>query len=277
MVKIGDYNTLKVVRNVDFGAYLDAGNGVEILLPSKYIDRPLHPGDEVKVFVYNDSEDRPVATTEVPFAKVGEFAYLQVADVNKFGAFLDWGIPSKQLMVPFSEQKIRLSRGMVTLVYIYVDHNSGRIVASAKIEKFLGNTLPRYSRGHKVQALVYRHTELGYKAIVDNLFHGMLYESDLFRSLVVGEPVTAYVKQVRPDGKIDLLLHGGDDGRIESLAGKIMRLLEEAGGELQLCDSSSPEEIKQTLGCSKKDFKKALGSLYRDHKIIISPSGISRV
>ena len=270
MVKIGQYNTLEVRRNVDFGAYLDGGNGAEILLPAKYIAEPLHPGDKIEVFVYNDSEDRPVATTEVPFAKVGEFAYLQVADVNKYGAFLDWGIPSKQLLEPYSEQTVKLSQGMVVLVYVYLDHNSGRVVASAKIDKFLGNSLPRYKRGQKVEALIYRHTPEGYKAIVDNLFHGLIYETDLYKPLIVGEPVTAYVKQVRPDGKIDLIMQGAHDGRIESLAADIVARLEACGGRLPLSDASPAELIKQEFSCSKKDFKKAVGMLYRERRITLS-------
>ncbi|MDE6685351.1 MAG: GntR family transcriptional regulator, partial [Duncaniella sp.] len=186
MVKIGKYNTLKVVKNVDFGAYLDGGNGVEILLPARYIGEPLHPGDEIEVFIYKDNEGRLIATTEHPYAQVGEFAFLQVNDVNRMGAFLDWGL-MKQLLVPFSEQTIKLSRGMVVPVYVYLDDASQRVVASAKIDHFLGNCVPRYKVGDSVKALVYKHAEVGYKAIVDNLFHGMFYESELYRPLEIGE------------------------------------------------------------------------------------------
>ena len=171
MIRIGKYNTLKVVKLVDFGVYLDGGEGQEILLPAKYIESPLNPGDEIKVFIYRDSEERLIATTEHPYAEVGEFAFLQVSAVNRVGAFLDWGL-TKQLLVPFSEQKVRLREGMVCLVYVYLDDVTKRIVASAKIEKFLGNKYPHYKVGDKVQALIYKHTELGYKAIVDNLFPG---------------------------------------------------------------------------------------------------------
>ncbi|MDE6556761.1 MAG: GntR family transcriptional regulator [Duncaniella sp.] len=277
MLKLGNNNTLQVSRLVDFGAYLSADNGIEILLPKKYITTPLQPGQEIDVFVYNDSSDRPVATTEIPFARVGEFAFLQVADVNKFGAFLDWGIPSKHLLVPFSEQTVRLTVGMVALVYIYVDHNSGRIVASAKIDKFLGNEYPRYKRGRRVDALIYKHTENGYKAIVDNRFHGLIYESDLYKPLIVGEPVAAYVKQVRSDGKIDLLLSGGDDGRVDSLTHRIMDSLKENGGVLAMSDNSSPEEIREAFNCSKKDFKKALGKLYHDRLVRLSDKDVRLV
>lgn len=274
MVKIGKYNTLKVVKNVDFGAYLDGGNGVEILLPARYIGEPLHPGDEIEVFIYKDNEGRLIATTEHPYAQVGEFAFLQVNDVNRMGAFLDWGL-MKQLLVPFSEQTIKLSRGMVVPVYVYLDDASQRVVASAKIDHFLGNCVPRYKVGDSVKALVYKHAEVGYKAIVDNLFHGMFYESELYRPLEIGEEVTAYVNRVRDDGKIDLLLYGRKDGRVDSLAGTIReRLSNTQEGFLPLCDSSSPEEIRAVFSCSKKDFKKAIGSLYREHVISLVDGGI---
>lgn len=274
MVKIGKYNTLKVVKNVDFGAYLDGGDGLEILLPTRYIGEPLHPGDEIEVFVYRDNEGRPIATTEHPFAQVGEFAFLQVTDVNKTGAFLDWGL-MKQLLVPFSEQTVRLSRGMVIPVYVYLDDASQRVVASAKLDKFLGNKMPSYHLGQPVKALVYKRTEQGYKAVVDNLFHGMIYDSDLYAPLEIGTAITAFVKKVRDDGKIDLVTHGEGDGRIDALADKIMNRLEgEPDKYLPLSDSSSPEAINHVFSCSKKDFKKALGKLYRERRITIEDDGI---
>lgn len=274
MVKIGKYNTLRVVKNVDFGAYLDGGDGVEILLPARYIGEPLHPGDMIEVFVYKDNEGRLIATTEHPYAQVGEFAFLQVNDVNRMGAFLDWGL-MKQLLVPFSEQTVKLSRGMIIPVYVYLDDASQRVVASAKLDHFLGNVLPSYTLGAQVKALVYKHTEHGYKAIVDNQFHGLFYDSELYKPLEIGETVTAYVKQVRDDGKIDLLLRGAHDGRVDSLASAIKSQLESSPeGFLPLSDSSSPEAIRDTFSCSKKDFKKAIGSLYRERVIEIAPDGI---
>ena len=273
-MKFGKYNSMKVARNVDFGAYLESDDGQEVLLPARYIQSPLQPGDEIEVFVYRDSEDRPVATTERPFAEVGEFAFLQVSDVNPIGAFLDWGIP-KDILVPYREQTVELSRGMVVLVYVYLDDVTKRIVASAKIDKFLGNCYPSYGLGDKVTALIYKRTELGYKAIVDNLFHGMIYENELYAPLEIGQPISAYVKQVRDDGKIDLVLSGSNDGRIGALMAKITkRLTEEPDGFLPLSDSSSPETIREVFQCSKKDFKKAIGHLYRDRKIVISNSGL---
>lgn len=277
MVKLGRYNILKVVKNVDFGAYLDGGEGVEILLPTRYISKPLHPGEEIEVFIYRDNEGRLIATTEHPFAQVGEFAFLQVSDVNKHGAFLDWGL-MKELLVPYSEQRVKLGRGMIIPAYVYLDDASKRIVASAKIEKFLGNRVPAYKRGDKVKALVLKRTEQGYKTIVDDLFFGMVYENELYEPMEIGETVDAFVKQVRDDGKIDLVLHGGNDGRIDSLAAEVMkRLLDQPDGFLPLNDTSSPEAIRGTFHCSKKDYKKAIGSLYRDRAISIEEYGIRLV
>lgn len=275
MLRIGKYNSLKVARNVDFGAYLSDDTGNEVLLPARYISEPLQPGNELEVFVYKDSEDRPVATTERPFAEVGEFAYLQVTQVNKIGAFLDWGLVAKELLVPFSEQKIKLSRGMVVLVYVYLDDVTKRVVASAKIDKFLGNRFPEYKIGNKVEALIFKRGELGYKAIVDNLFHGMIYENELYAPLEIGKTITAYVKQVRDDGKIDLVLSGGNDGRVDALMERIIsRLKNEPECFIPLSDSASPETIRATFQCSKKDYKKAIGHLYRERKILITDGGI---
>lgn len=275
MLKIGKYNSLRVSRNVDFGAYLEDEEGNEVLLPARYIISPLQPGDDMEVFVYKDSEDRPVATTERPFAEVGEFAYLQVTAVNNVGAFLDWGLIAKELLVPYREQKMKLSRGMVVLVYVYLDDATKRVVASAKIDKFVGNRFPRYRLGEKVEALVYKRTELGYKAIVDNLFHGMIYENELYAPLEIGKRIPAYVKQIRDDGKIDLVLSGGHDGRVDALMEKIVeRLKTQPECFLPISDSASPETIRATFQCSKKDFKKAIGHLYRERKIMITDGGI---
>ena len=277
MVKIGCYNTLEVVKVVDFGLYLNGGNGVEILLPTRYIKGEPQVGEKLEVYIYIDSEGRLIATTEHPYAQVGDFAYLEVVDVNKVGAFLDWGLPTKHLLCQFREQKIRMTPGRTYLVYIYLDDNSKRIVASAKIEKFLGNTIPEYQNGQEVKVLVYKHTDLGYKAIVDNQYGGMIYDNELFRPLEIGEEVIAYIKQVRPDGKIDLTLSGKASDRIEQLAEQLMDYIISCGGVTPLCDKSTPEEIKKALACSKKDFKKAAGALYKSGKINITETGISIV
>lgn len=269
MVKFGKRNKLKVSRLVDFGAYLEADFGKEILLPKRYITHPLAPGDEVDVVVYTDSEDRPVASTEVPYAYVDEFAFLDVVAVTKVGAFLDWGLP-KDLLVPFSEQRSRMREGGRYLVYLYLDHSSGRIAASAKIEKFIGNTIPEYVRGQKVGVLVFDKNDVGYRCIVDNLHFGILYEDEVFSEIKIGDRLEAYVKQVRPDGKIDLMLGGRADVRTNSLAETILKAIKSNGGRIAISDKSSPEEIKQVFHCSKKDFKKAVGHLLKDGKISVS-------
>lgn len=259
---------------VDFGVYLECGDGdrSEVLMPAKYIKRPLQPGDEVDVFVYRDSENRPVAVTEHPFATVGEFAFLQVVAVNYVGAFLDWGLTAKNLLVPFREQKARMREGGVYLVYIYVDHETGRIVASSKIEKFLDNVIPALKPGDEVDALVYRHTDVGYACIVNNLHRGMIYDNELFRNLEIGETVRACVNRVRPDGKIDLTAGGRARERTRSLADTLLDELA-ADGTLALNDKSDPEEIRRRYSCSKKDFKKAVGHLLKEHKITIREDG----
>jgi predicted RNA-binding protein (virulence factor B family) len=221
--------------------------------------------------VYTDSEDRPVATTEVPFAQVGEFAYLQVVEVNRIGAFVDWGL-LKHLLVPYSEQKSKMHPGGVYLVYIYLDANTNRVCASAKIHKYLGNAYPEYKHGEKVNVLVYGRTPIGYQVIVDNKHKGMIYENEVYRDIQIEERLKAYVKRVREDGKIDLTLTApGTAGRINSLSDTIMARLK--AGNLTVTDKSSPDDIKAQLHCSKKDFKKTIGALYKEHQIVIAEDG----
>lgn len=274
-MKIGRLNRLKVNRLVDFGAYLDGGNEEEILLPAKFIKEDLVPGDEVDVFVYTDSEDRLIATTRKPKAMVGEFAYMEVVQVNKIGAFLDWGIEAKDLLVPYREQKTDMREGGVYLVYVYLDHATQRIAASAKINKFVGNVIPHYKKGDKVEALVYEHTPIGFRCIVDNLYHGMIYDNETYADVRVGDKITAYVKNVRDDMKIDLMTVDRADRRTNELGSKILDELKKKGGQLPYSDKSSPEEIQSAFACSKRDFKKAIGHLYKAHKIAITAEGIS--
>lgn len=276
MINIGKYNRLRVARFVDFGAYLTDDSDNEVLLPARYVPADAAVGDEIEVFVYNDSEDRPVAVTEHPFACVGDFAFLQVAQVNKIGAFLDWGVP-KHILVPFSEQRVRMEEGGIYPVYVYLDHLTKRVVASAKLEKFLGNVMPEYQPGDKVNALVWQHTPLGYKVIVDNLFQGMIYDNEVYAPLEIEQTITAYVKAVRDDNKIDLTMGDKAANRVAGIADEIIDRLGRESGKLNLTDSSSPEDIKDAFRCSKKDFKKALGKLYKEHKIIITDDHIRLV
>ncbi len=273
MIEIGKYQELEVRRFVDFGVYLAEKDGsVEVLMPVKYVEPGTEVGQMVRVFVYKDSEDRPVATTEHPYATVGEFAFLQVSAVNDTGAFLDWGL-AKDLLVPYSEQRIKMHRGGVYLVYVYLDHATGRVVASAKIDKFLGNAFPNYKPGQAVEALVIDHTDIGYKVIVDNKHKGIIYSNEIFRPIEVEETTRAYVKQVREDGKIDLTLSDRADRRTAALADRIAEYLrsENAG---TISDKMSPAAIEMLFQCSKKDFKKAVGKLYREQRVVIASDGM---
>jgi hypothetical protein len=274
MVKIGQKNILKISRLADFGAYLDAGNDVEILIPARFLSGTPQPGDELEVFVYTDSEDRLIATTETPTISVGEFAFLQVLDVHpRVGAFLNWGL-TKDLLCPFNEQRDRMTKDHNYLVYAYLDDTTKRVVASSKIEKYLNNVVPEYGTHQRVQVLVYQRTDIGYKVIVDNLFSGMLYADELIQHPKIGDRLTAFVKKVRDDGKIDVTLKDTNGERAHSLADKIMELMRSNGGKTTLHDKSAPEEIAAALGCSKKDFKKAVGFLYKTRKIQLMPGGM---
>ncbi len=277
MVKIGQFNKLPVAKEVDFGVYLDGGAGIEILLPARFVPEGTAVGDILDVFIYKDSEDRVIATTDVPYAKVGEFAYLQVSQVNDIGAFLDWGILGKDLLVPYSQQKSKMRPGGVYLVYVYLDDASGRIAASAKVEHFLGNTIPEYTPGQEVECLVTGETPIGYSVIVDNLHRGMIYSNETFRPLEEQETLRAHVRHVRPDGKIDLRIGGNARERVGSLSDSILATLRASGGRMTVSDKSSPDEIRCHFRCSKKDFKKALSALYKEQRIRILPDSVELV
>ena len=268
MINLGRINKLKINRFVEFGAYLDAGNDVEILLPQKYITEDMEKDSEVEVFVYNDSEDRLVAVTEMPKAMVGDFALLRVAQVNPTGAFMDWGLP-KEILVPFREQKVRMQPGRWYIVYIYVDDNSQRIVASAKLDKFLDNTIPEYKPNDTVDVLITRRTELGYKVIINHLHWGMIYHNQIFQEINIGEHHTAHVKGIRRDGKIDLVLGDHTKNRAMNIGEKIVEFLQINNGSMTINDKTDPEIIRRTFSCSKKDFKKAVGMLLKKKEISI--------
>lgn len=273
MIEIGKYNELEIRRMVEFGAYLAEPEGdAEVLLPRRYLTDEMRPGDLVKVFVYKDSEDRPVATTEKPYATVGEFAYLTVNAVNDIGAFLDWGLVAKELLVPYSEQRSPMRRGGIYLVYIYLDKTTGRIAASTKTEKFLGNVFPDYKPGAEVVALVTEHSEIGYKCIVDNLHRGIIYSNEIYKPIEVEQHIKAWVKRVRDDGKIDLTINDRADRRTAALADEILAYLGQDGA-MPISDKMPPAHVEMLFQCSKKDFKKAVGHLYRERKIAIANDG----
>lgn len=268
-MKIGQYNKLMINRFVDFGAYLIDEQGNEVLLPKRYLSGEEELDDWVEVFVYNDSENRPVATTEHPRATVGEFCLMRVKSVNAIGAFLEWGLVAKDLLVPFREQRVRMQAGRSYIVYVYLDENSQRIVASAKLDKFLSTTLPDYYHRQKVDVLIVQQQEIGYRVIIDGKFWGMIYSNELYRPVNIGEHHMGFIKQVRDDGKIDVTLAKIEKMRVDDVARSILNHLQEHGGTMNLNDKSSPSDIMHVFNCSKKDFKKALGLLYKQHKVTL--------
>ena len=270
---LGDYNNLEIVKRVSFGLYLDGDEDGEILLPAKYVPDGYDIGDIIKVFVYLDNEERLVATTEEPLAKVGDFALLRVAWTNDYGAFLDWGL-LKDLFVPFSEQEGKMVKGNSYLVYVTIDRKSYRIYASARLDKYLSRTKPPYETDEEVDIIVWRRTDLGWKVIVNGNHSGLVFANEVFRDLKTGDRLKGYVKRVRTDGKIDIALqrHGvaGDD---ESSM-RLLSAIEAQRGFLPLNDNSSPDEIYSMLGMSKKAFKRAAGKLYKQRLIIIDDDGL---
>lgn len=269
MIKIGNYNELEVVKKVDFGFYLDGEEYGEILMPQKYAPEDLKTGDKIRVFLYRDSEDRLVATTERPLLEVGEVGLLRAKSVVGIGAFMDWGV-MKDLLVPFREQAVAIEEGRDYVVYVYLDNVTKRIVGSTKLNKYIGNRIPRYEVGDEVCAVVVKRTDLGYKVVVDNLFWGMIYNNDVFDPIRVGDRLSAHVKYVREDGKIDLSLRGRGGDRVFQLSRRIFGFLKDNDGTMRITDSSSPEEIKSVFQCSKKDFKKALGLLYKKGRVLLA-------
>jgi hypothetical protein len=276
MVEIGRINTLEVVRETDNGLYLDGRELGEILMPKKFITEEVRNLGWADVFVYTDSEDRLVATTEKPFAMVGEFAFLKVVATSNFGAFLDWGLP-KDLLVPFREQKAKMVEGGIYLVYLFLDLLTKRIAASAKIDKYLDNTPPEYEHGDKVQLMIAEETDLGFKAIVNNEHWGMLYKNQIYQPLSPGLKTTGYINKVREDEKIDLLLEKPGYEKVDAISQKILDELKQNRGFMAVSDNTSPEMINAMFGISKKNFKKAIGSLYKKRMITFDSDGIRLV
>ncbi|MCF8362687.1 MAG: GntR family transcriptional regulator [Prolixibacteraceae bacterium] len=276
MVKIGKISTLEVVKFTEQGAYLDGGPYGEILLPKRYVTESLSEGDDIEVFIYYDSEDRIVATTEKPLVQVGEFAPLEVVETTKFGAFLDWGLP-KNLLVPFREQKLKMEAGKKYVVYVYVDEKSGRIAGTAKIDKFLEKGFGDLAEGDKVELLIANKTDLGVNAIVEGKYQGILYDNELFKPVRTGDVVSGYIKKIRDDEKIDLTLEKIGYDKVDPAQGQILEKLNKNDGFLPFNDKSDPDVIKKELAMSKKTFKKAVGALYKSRKISIEDNGIKIV
>lgn len=286
MLKLGDYNTLTIVKRVDFGIYLDGGDEGEVLLPKRYCTPQMQIGDELSVFIYLDQEERIVATTEQPLAKVGEFAYLEVAWTNQYGAFLKWG-PMKDLFCPFREQKQRMKTGNHYIVYVKEDEETHRLMATAKVEKYLEpqNNLENgeekkhaplpFKHGDAVDCLIWQKTDLGFKTIINNRYQGQIYDNQIFQPLFTGNRLTAYVDHVRQDGKIDLTLQPTGRQHTLDFAEVLLRYLYENDGQCDLGDKSPAELIADRFKVSKKAFKKAIGDLYRRRLITITDDGIA--
>ncbi|NVO09251.1 MAG: GntR family transcriptional regulator [Bacteroidales bacterium] len=273
MAEIGKLNSLRVVKEVDFGLYLDGGEHGEILLPKRYVPENAKPEDILEVFIYLDSEDRVIATTETPYIMVGEFACLKAVAITSMGAFLDWGL-MKDLFVPFREQKQKMEEGKWYVVTVYLDYDSKRLVASAKIEKFLDNLPPEYDAGEEVDLLISGETDLGFNAIINNKHSGVLYKNEVFQPLKKGDRIKGYIKKIREDEKIDLILQKAGYQKVDDISMRIVDVLKEHKGFIAITDKSDPDTIYNLFGVSKKTFKKAIGSLYKFRVISIEDKGI---
>jgi len=279
MIEIGKYSDLEIVKEVDFGLYLNGGPFGEILLPKQYVDDTMKVGEEVRVFIYTDSEDRIIATTMIPHAAVGDFAYLQAKDLSNYGAFLDWGI-HKDLFVPFQEQIHSMTIGDYYLVRVYLDEASDRVAATTKLNRFLENTDEDgdFEEGQEVDIIIAKETPNGYKAIVNETHWGMIYRNEVFKKMEIGSKDKAFIKQVRPDGLIDLAMQKqGYRAQIPEAVQVVLEKLEANDGFLPLTDKSPPEVIYDNFSMSKKNFKKAVGYLYKNKQITLSDKGITLV
>ena len=278
MINIGQFNTLTITRFTDHGAYVDGGEVGEILVPKAYVTKSMRPGDTLELFVYLDQSERLVATTEQPLATVGDFAYLEVAWVNEYGAFLNWGV-MKDLFVPFRQQKRTMEVGESYIVFVDIDEETGRLMATAKIDKHLRPAREHYyHRGEEVDLLVWQRTELGLKVIVDNCHAGLVYNDQLFApEPKTGDRLRGTVVNVRPDGRIDVSLQRLGKSRFRDFAEVLYEELQAAPeGFLPFTDKSSSDDISARFGVSKKTFKRAVGTLYREKKIILEEGGIRK-
>ncbi|MCC5923958.1 MAG: GntR family transcriptional regulator [Crocinitomicaceae bacterium] len=265
-MQIGIYNNLEVLRFTSVGAFLGNASGDDVLLPNRYVPHNLSVGDKIRVFLYNDSEDRLIATTEEPLIQLNEFAYLMVNDTNNFGAFLDMGL-LKDLFVPFKEQTVKMKKGGMYLVYMYIDEQTHRLVGTAKIKKHLFSALNEVNQGDQVQLLICERTELGQKVIVNQQYEGLIFEDQITKDLQIGEQLNGYVYYIRTDGKLDISLNPIGIEKFDYHTEIILNYLLNHNKQMYFTDQSSPDEIRTNFGMSKKSFKKALGALYKAKKI----------
>lgn len=272
MLEIGKFNNLEVVREVDFGFYLSSDKG-DILIPRKYVPEGTKIGEILNVFIYTDSEDRLIATTLDPIAVVGEFAAMKVKDVTNFGAFLDWGI-EKDLLVPDNEQHRKLYVGQTTVVRLCLDARTERVIGVGKLSPFLNKDFSQLEEGQLVNLMVYDETDLGYMVLIENQYSGMLYYNEVFEPLFIGDKRKGHIRKLRSDGKIDVRLNKAGVEGIDDSKTLILTKLETSNGFLPFHDKSDSESIKEAFQMSKKVFKKAIGGLYKDGKIVILDDGI---
>lgn len=274
---LGHYNTLRIKEFCEHGILLDAGDGETILMPRKYVEDHLRLGDEVKVFIYLDQEDRLVATTEQALAEVGEFAFLRVSWTNRYGAFLNWGL-TKDLFVPFREQRRRMVKDAAYMVYIYIDERTRRIVATTRLDGYVQMEAEGYHAGQEVSIQIWKPTDIGYKVIVDGRYGGLVYRNEVFRLVHVGDKMKAIVKNVRPDGRLDIALQKSGAALVEDFSQQLLKALQEAQEHfLPFTDKSPSDEIITQFSVSKKTFKKAVGALYKHHLIVLEEEGIRLV
>ena len=274
-MKIGEYNELEVIKQLDFGIYLKADNE-EILMPAKWVPTGTKIGDLLNVFLFLDSEDRLIATTIKPLATANSFAFLEVKQVNDFGAFMNWGM-DKDLLVPFREQNGKMIEGNSYVVFVFVDEMTNRMVGSARLNRFIEPATDDVRENDLVDLLIYSETPLGFNAIINNRFSGLIYKNEIYESIRVGDKVKGFIKTIREDGKIDLRLQKSGYELVDDVKWRILNLLKDSNGLLPLNDDSTPEEIKAKLQISKKAFKKAIGALYKERLVKLTAKGIELV
>lgn len=277
LLHLGQQNTLKILRGTSVGFFLGNDEGDEVLLPHKYIPENAVVGQEIEVFVYKDYDERPIATTLKPAAEVNQFACLRIFDVNNIGAFAEWGL-EKHLFIPFREQGERLNPGDYVIVRVYLDETTQRLAGSTKVHKFLVNDeFMELEEGEEVSLLLYESIEVGFKVVINHKHRGIIYHNEIFKPVGWGDSITGYVKNIRPDFLVDCILQPVAYKAMEPNAEKILRMLKEQGGFLPFTDKSSPTEIQTTFEMSKKNFKRAVGTLYKQRQITIEESGIRAV
>jgi predicted RNA-binding protein (virulence factor B family) len=273
MAQIGRVNNLTVKRIRDYGAHLDGGESGDILLPKRYVPKKCSPGDEIEVFVFAEGPDRLRASTQKPYAAVGQFAVLRVVANAAAGSFLDWGM-QKDLLVPKKEQHAKMEKGKSYVVFVFLDEKTNRISASTKLDKFFSQLPPTYAEGEEVDLLIYDKTDIGYKAVVNNAHVGMIYKNEVFQKIDIGQKLKGYIKRIRADHKIDLSLQQSGYQRIDAVSQAILKTIRDHGGRMAITDNSPPEDIYALFGISKKTFKKSIGALYKKRRIIIDTNGI---